>query len=100
MEKIYSQRNMTWHEIIDNYVLADFGFQFEVNFDKNLWGCFKSVEILETLNFNLPDNIRMFAIRKEKIQKNVNAVTDMVKMYNDVIEKLTESQVCVMYIFS
>lgn len=76
-----------------NYIAADIGLQFEVNFDTNLWICFKSVEILETLQFTLPENIRMIAIRKEKIQRNVNAVETMVKMYNGIVEQLTESQV-------
>lgn len=76
-----------------NYIAADIGLQFEVNFDTNLWVCFKSVEILETLQFTLPENIRMIAIRKEKIQRNVNAVETMVKMYNGIVEQLTESQV-------
>lgn len=93
MERIHSQRNLTWHEIMGHFIVVDVGLQFEVNFDTNLWVCFKSVEILETLQFTLPDNIRMIAIRKEKIQKNVNDVAKMISMYNEIVEQLTESQV-------
>ncbi|XP_056647538.1 dynein axonemal heavy chain 10 [Diorhabda sublineata] len=92
MERIHSRRNLTWHEIIGSYILADLGLQFDINFDDELWACFKSVELLETMKFSLPENVRMIAIKKEKTQINVNAVTLMVKRYNDIVYKLTESQ--------
>lgn len=77
-----------------DFIVADIGLQFDVNFDTNLWICLKSVEVLETLQFSLPDNLRMITIRKENIQRNVNAVTKMVNMYNGIVEQLTEPQVC------
>nr|XP_023024309.1 dynein heavy chain 10, axonemal [Leptinotarsa decemlineata] len=92
MERIHSQRNLTWHEIMGNYVVADLGLQFELNFEEGLWHYFRCAELLERLNFVLPENIRMIAVRKEKIQKNVYAVSTMVKQYNDIVEKLTEPQ--------
>ncbi|KAJ8934453.1 hypothetical protein NQ314_013327, partial [Rhamnusium bicolor] len=92
MDRIHTQRNLTWHEIIGNHVLADLGLQFELNFDNNLWSCFKSVEIFESLKFSLPENIRLVAIRKEKLQHSVNAVYTMVKHYTDLVEKLSEPQ--------
>lgn len=95
MEKIHSQRNLTWHEILGGFIVADIGLQFDVNFDRNLWTCLKSIELLEGLQFTLPDNLRMITIRKEKIQKNVNAVTKMVNMYNEIVEQLTEPQVSI-----
>lgn len=92
MERI-TTRHLTWHEIMGDSTIADLGLQFELNFDGSLWSCFQSVEILETLQFNLPENIRMVAIRKEKLQKSVNVVESMVNQYTTLIDKLTEPQV-------
>lgn len=92
MERI-TLRHLTWHEIMGNSTVADLGMQFELNFEHSLWSCFQSVEILETLQFNLPENIRMVAIRKEKLQKCVNEVESMVKQYTDLIDKLSDPQV-------
>ncbi|CAG9821168.1 unnamed protein product [Phaedon cochleariae] len=92
MERIHSQKNLTWHEIMGNYVVADLGMQFELNFNELLWTRFKCVEILETMKFTLPESIRLVAIKKENIQKDVNAVQNMIKTYNDIIDKLTEPQ--------
>lgn len=79
------------------FIITEIGLLFDVNFDTNLWVCFKSVEILECLQFTLPENLRMIAIRKEKIQKNVNSVTTMVNMYNEIVEQLTEPQVILQF---
>lgn len=92
MERI-TMKHLTWHEVMGSSTVADLGLQFELNFDSCLWSCFQSVEILETLQFNLPENIRLVAIRKEKLQKSVNVVESMVKQYTDLIDKLTEPQV-------
>lgn len=73
--------------------MLNIGLQFEINFDDNLWSCFKSVELLETMKFVLPDSLRMIAIQKEKTQRNLNAVGNMISMYNEIIDKLNESQV-------
>ncbi|CAH1165598.1 unnamed protein product [Phyllotreta striolata] len=87
-----NQKNMTWNEIIGNHMAADLGLRFEVNFDENLWACFKSVELLETMKFVLPESLRMIAIQKEKTQWNLNAVTTMINMYIEIIERMNESQ--------
>ncbi|XP_072378456.1 uncharacterized protein [Diabrotica undecimpunctata] len=92
LERIHSQRNLTWHEIMGSYILADLGLQFEINFDNELWACFKSVELLETMKFMLPENVRLIAIKKEKTQINVNAVTLMINNYNSILYKLTNAQ--------
>ncbi|KAL1513082.1 hypothetical protein ABEB36_002553 [Hypothenemus hampei] len=93
MDCIQSQKNLTWHEIMDANILIDFGLKFELNFDETLWRCFKCIEMFELLKFTLPDHIRMIGMRKEKCSKNVNAVTKMLKMYNNLINRLTQPQV-------
>lgn len=99
MDRIHSQKNLTWHEIMGDYVVADLGLLFEINFDDNLWACFRSIELLECLGFCLADNYRMIAMRKEKIQSSVNAVSKMLKGYNDILNRLTEPQVISNLIF-
>ncbi|CAH2003821.1 unnamed protein product, partial [Acanthoscelides obtectus] len=92
LDKLYSTKSYTWQEVMGTNVLADFGLQFELNFESVLWNCFKSVSTLESLKFLLPESIRMIAIRKENMQKNVNAVSAVIKQYNDIVEKLSEPQ--------
>ncbi|KAJ8924399.1 hypothetical protein NQ315_007195, partial [Exocentrus adspersus] len=91
MERI-TAKNLTWHEIMGGATVADLGMQFELNFDNALWSCFQSVELLETLNFKLPESIRLVAIRKEKLQQSVNVVEAMVKQYNELVDKLGEEE--------
>lgn len=93
MDRIQSQKNLTWHEVMGSNIMIDFGLKFELNFDESLWKCFKCIEMFELLKFSLPENLRLIAMRKEKCSKNVNAVIRMLKMYNDIIEKLTPPQV-------
>ncbi|XP_030756931.1 dynein heavy chain 10, axonemal [Sitophilus oryzae] len=91
-EKIHTQKNLTWHEIMGPNIMSDFGLKFELNFDDSLWKFFKSVEMFELLKFTLPESIRLVAMRKEKVQKDVNAVIKMLKMYNDIVDRLTPPQ--------
>ncbi|KAH1015210.1 dynein axonemal heavy chain 10 [Dendroctonus ponderosae] len=93
MDRIQSQKNLTWHEIMGSNIMIDFGLKFELNFDESLWKCFKCIEMFELLKFSLPENLRLIAMRKEKCSKNVNAVIRMLKKYNDIIEKLTPPQI-------
>ncbi|XP_066245712.1 dynein axonemal heavy chain 10 isoform X2 [Euwallacea similis] len=91
--RIQSQKNLTWHEIMGNNVMIDHGLKFELNFDESLWRCFKCIEAFELLNFSLPENLRLIAMRKEKICRNVNAVIRMLKMYNGIMDRLTQPQI-------
>ncbi|XP_050294970.1 dynein axonemal heavy chain 10 [Anthonomus grandis grandis] len=93
MGRIQSQKNLTWHEIMGTNIMIDFGLKFDLNFDDSLWKSFKSIEMFELLKFTLPENLRLIAMRKEKVSKAVNAVIKMLKMYNDIIDKLTKPQV-------
>ncbi|KAJ8973386.1 hypothetical protein NQ317_012102 [Molorchus minor] len=68
LEQLYSQKQLTWHEIIGDNITIELGIKFSLNFDDNLWSCFKSADILETLAFNLPDSIRMMHLLKEHIR--------------------------------
>ncbi|KAF7265371.1 hypothetical protein GWI33_021219 [Rhynchophorus ferrugineus] len=92
MDRVHSQKNLTWHEIMGPNIMSDFGLKFELNFDDNLWKFFKSVEMFELLKFSLPENIRLVAMRKEKVQKDVNAVIKMLRMYNNIVDNLTGPQ--------
>ncbi|KAJ8963302.1 hypothetical protein NQ318_018771 [Aromia moschata] len=92
LELLYSRKKLTWQEIIGDAVTIEMGLKFDLNFDDNLWSCFKSAEILESLSYSLPDSIRMVSFRKEKLQISVNAVHTMIKDYNSMISKFTHPQ--------
>ncbi|XP_066140827.1 dynein axonemal heavy chain 10 [Euwallacea fornicatus] len=96
MGRIQSQKDLTWHEIMGNNIMIDHGLKFELNFDESLWRCFKCIEPFELLNFTLPDNLRLIAMRKEKICRNVNAVIRMLEMYNGIMDRLTQPQIMLM----
>ncbi|XP_060518939.1 LOW QUALITY PROTEIN: dynein axonemal heavy chain 10 [Cylas formicarius] len=93
MSRIQSRRNLTWHEIIGPNITVDFGLKFDLNFDETLWRSFKGIETFELLNFALPEHVRIIAVRKEKVQRDVNAVSRMLARYNSITDRLGPPQV-------
>ncbi|XP_015836813.2 dynein axonemal heavy chain 10 [Tribolium castaneum] len=92
MDKIRSQRSLTWHEVMGDMIVLEQNIEFALNFDDDLFSCIRGAELLDSLKYELPDKIKMIASRKERLQKDVAAVKDMLEQYNSIMKKLSPPQ--------
>lgn len=76
-----------------NGILAEQGLHFAINLDYQIFECIAGAEILEYMAFELPENIRFAALQKDGLFANIILVTKMLEECNDVVEKLSVSQV-------
>lgn len=93
MERIRSQRSLTWHEIMADTIVVEQNLEFALNFNYDLFSCIHGAETLDTLKYELPNKIRMIARRKERIQKDVAAVQGMLEKYNAIMKNLSVPQI-------
>lgn len=93
MEKIRSQRSLTWHEVMGDMIVVEQNIEFAINFNDDLFSCIRGAELLDSLKYELPDKIKMIATRKERLQKDVAAVKSMLENYNAIMKKLSVPQV-------
>lgn len=93
MERINSQKGLTWHELMGSSTVVENGMEFALNFDEAMWKAIKCAQEFEILNLELPENVRNIALRKEKLQVDIQAVTQMIDTYKNVIKNMKTHQV-------
>lgn len=93
MDKIRSQRSLTWHEVMGDMIVVEQNIEFALNFNDDLFSCIRGAELLDSLKYDLPDKIKMIASRKERLQKDVAAVKNVLEHYNAIMKKLSYPQV-------
>lgn len=94
MDKMKSLKSLTWHEVMGDNIMAEQNLEFALNFDWELFNYIKEGCFMEYFGYILPADIRMVAIQKDRLQSDVQAITDMLESYNDITSKLTSPQVC------
>ncbi|XP_045466201.1 dynein axonemal heavy chain 10 [Harmonia axyridis] len=92
MDKMKSLKSLTWHEVMGDNIMAEQNLEFSLNFDWEIFNYIKEGCIMEYFGYMLPTDVRMVAIQKDRLQSDVQAITDMIEAYNDVTTKLTSPQ--------
>jgi hypothetical protein len=81
--------NLTWGEIMKGSVLIEKGLCFETNFSKDIFGIIAEAEVMEQLGFALEPTIRSVAAQKDRLHRDLEAVRNVIKEYNTIVESLT-----------
>jgi hypothetical protein len=81
--------NLTWGEIMKGSVLIEKGLCFETNFSKDIFAIIAEAEVMEQLGFALEPTIRSVAVQKDRLHRDLEAVQNVIKEYNTIVESLT-----------
>ncbi|KAL7022048.1 hypothetical protein ACKWTF_012111 [Chironomus riparius] len=87
------QKVPTWREIVGSSLLVEYELKFDVNFSQQIFDVMIEGQQFEFLGFTLNPVIRMAIMRKEQLSSDVEHVTRIVNEYNDIIEKLSSSEI-------
>lgn len=89
-----NQENIpTWEELIGDSILIDLKLQFVVNFSSEIFDIIMEGQQFESCGFQMNPVIRMAIMRKEHLYEDVEAVSQMIKGYNKIVDSLSVSEV-------
>lgn len=92
LQRLKMSKSLTWQEIMGNSILAEQGLHFALSFNINLFESIISAEILETMAFELPEDIRFAALQKGSIFNNIILINKMLVECNSIVQQLSSSQ--------
>lgn len=98
MQKLKFSKNLTWHEIMGNSILAEQNLHFALNINMQIFECIAGAETLEHLGFELPECVRFSALQKNNLCYNIEVVTKMLHGFNDIVKQLTVPQVILIFV--
>jgi len=70
-------------------VLVEKDLCFETNRLYDIFSIIAEAELMEQLGFALEPTIRSVAVQKDRLHRDVEAVQNVIKEYNAVVESLT-----------
>jgi hypothetical protein len=85
--------NLTWGEIMKGSVLIEKGLCFETNLSKDIFAIIGEAELMEQLGFTLEPTVRSVAVQKDRLHRDLEAVQNVIKEYNTIVESLTTAEV-------
>jgi hypothetical protein len=80
---------LTWGEMMRGSVLVEKDLCFETNRLYDIFAIIAEAELMEQLGFALELTIRSVAVQKDRLHGNLEAVQNVIKEYNTVLESLT-----------
>ncbi|KAG5670791.1 hypothetical protein PVAND_001030 [Polypedilum vanderplanki] len=87
------QKVPTWREIVGSSLLVEYELKFDVNFSQQIFDVMIEGQQFEYLGFTLNPVIRMAIMRKEQLSSDVEYVKRIVNEYNDIVAKLSPSEI-------
>lgn len=84
--------NLTWGEIMKGSVLIEKDLCFETNLSKEIFTIIAEAELMEQLDFALEPTIRSVAVQKDRLHRDLEAVQNVIKEYNTIVESLTVAE--------
>lgn len=93
MEKIKNKMNVTWLDLMGNDMMSEHNVYFDLNFNQNILNIYASAKFLEQFGYEIIEEVKLHAIKREVLRADVSAVQDMLRQYNDIVQNLTTPQV-------
>lgn len=93
MERVRNNQNITWLDFMGSDMMSEHNVYFELNFTQNVLHIFASAKALYFFGYEIPEEVSMSALKRENLRMDVTAVSDMLKIYNDIVQNLTTPQV-------
>ncbi|XP_017847923.1 dynein heavy chain 10, axonemal [Drosophila busckii] len=89
-----SQRNLPiWRELVADKVLIEYGMQFVVNLDREVFDTMFEGQLFEYLGFSLPSVLRTAIMKKDLLFKDYEKLSEVINRYNNIIGNLSLSEV-------
>ena len=74
-------------------VLAEKNYCFELNFSNELFTIIAEAEFMEQLGYALAPCLRSVSVQKDRLNRDYEAVQEMLRAYNTIVRKLTSAEV-------
>jgi hypothetical protein len=84
---------LAWEEVMKGSVLIEKDLCFETNILDNVFDIIAEAELMDHLGFVLEPTIRSVAVQKDRLHRDLEAVQNMIKEYNAVVDSLTMAEV-------
>jgi hypothetical protein len=84
---------LAWEEMMKGSVLIEKDLCFETNLLDDIFDIIAEAELMDQLGFALEPTIHSVAVQKDNLHQDLEAVQNMIKEYNTIVESLTMAEV-------
>ncbi|XP_063540762.1 dynein axonemal heavy chain 10 [Cydia strobilella] len=88
--------DVTWRDLTVHKLVQEYDLEFHTQLDKDLFLLIREAELMEQLGFDLPSNIRDVSMQKARIYYELEALTEVISMYNKTTSSLSLSETFLM----